>query len=107
MMYTEICRHKSVNVVMYEERPKMKRDAQLKAVFSLGKRLLSVGHLPLFLGVRRTYTALENLFCTAENPTTLFKALGKKNWHTKNSQYPSPATGSARKRHLEPYKRTN
>ena len=33
------------------------------------------------------------LFCTAENPTTLFKALGTKNWLTKNSQYPSPATG--------------
>ena len=40
--------------VTYNERPKMKRDARLKAVFFPRKRLLSVWHPSSFLRVRRT-----------------------------------------------------
>ena len=40
--------------VTYDERPKMKRDARLNAVFFPRKRLLSVEHLSSFSGVRRT-----------------------------------------------------
>ena len=42
-----------VKAVTYDERPKIKRDARLKPVFSPRKRLLSVRHLSSFLGVRR------------------------------------------------------
>ena len=42
------------DAVKYDKRPKMKRDAQLKAFFLLGKRLLYVGHLSSFFSVRPT-----------------------------------------------------
>ena len=47
---------------MYDERPKMKRDARLKAVFSPRKRLLSVGRLSSFSGVCHTLRLYSKKF---------------------------------------------
>ena len=47
---------KQLKAVKYDERLKMKRDARTQ-----GKRLLSVGHLSLFLGVLRTLWLYFNL----------------------------------------------
>ena len=46
----EIC-YQIVKAATYDERPKMKRDARLKAVFFPRTRQLSVGRLSSFSGV--------------------------------------------------------